>query len=229
MVEPKVVHRVHHSWLAVTEKALMLRIAAGLPRWVTPDMLTGFGLVGAGVTGLGFIGTWYWGPSMLVALVGLVMSWLGDSLDGNTARLRGIERPTYGFFIDHNVDIMAQVLIFIGLGLSPYMHFASACLCLLAYWLASLYTFIRAVSVGVFQISYFGVGPTEIRLALAIYCLAMYVGGNPQHDFGFGRLALIDGFSVALFAGVFGLYLWMVWVESRRLDRLDRDRRDLSA
>ena len=171
---------------------------------------------------MGYLGT-YWSPTgLLVACLGIAMNWFGDSLDGSLARVRKIERPQYGFFIDHNTDIMSQVFIFFGLGLSPYMRFDTACLCLLSYWVASLYTFIRAVSIGMFQISYFGIGPTEIRIALATYTLVMLGVGNFKLDLGLGPLAVIDMFSVVLFAGVFGLYLNMVWVESRRLDGLDR-------
>ena len=171
MDEPKVVYRVHDSWLAAAERRLLVWIASRLPGWVTPDGLTGFGLAGAALCGLGYLGT-YWSPTgLLVACLGIAMNWFGDSLDGSLARVRKIERPQYGFFIDHNTDIMSQVFIFFGLGLSPYMRFDTACLCLLSYWVASLYTFIRAVSIGMFQISYFGIGPTEIRIALATYTL----------------------------------------------------------
>ncbi len=222
MDEPKVVYRVHDSWLAAAERRLLVWIASRLPGWVTPDGLTGFGLAGAALCGLGYLGT-YWSPTgLLVACLGIAMNWFGDSLDGSLARVRKIERPQYGFFIDHNTDIMSQVFIFFGLGLSPYMRFDTACLCLLSYWVASLYTFIRAVSIGMFQISYFGIGPTEIRIALATYTLVMLGVGNFKLDLGLGPLAVIDMFSVVLFAGVFGLYLNMVWVESRRLDGLDR-------
>ena len=221
MDEAKTVTRVHQSWLAIREKQLMMAIAARLPGWATPDHMTVFGLAGAFGCGLGFVVSHWWPPGLLVAVLGLVVSWLGDSLDGNLARLRKIERPTYGFFVDHNVDIMAQVFIFFGLGLSPYMRLDTACLCLLSYWLAALYTFVRAVAVGVFQISYFGIGPTEIRIALAAYTLAAFAIGNWKLDFGLGPLSPIDVFSVPLFIGVFGLYLWMVWGESRRLAALE--------
>ena len=221
MTEPKVVYRVHDSWLAASERRMMLAIAARLPRAATPDIMTGLGLAGALLCGLGYIASAWTSAGLLVACLGIVLNWLGDSLDGNLARLRKIERPTYGFFIDHNTDVVAQVFIFFCMGLSPYMRFEAACLCLLSYWLASLYTFIRAVSIGRFQISYFGVGPTEIRIALVLYTAAMFALGNLKFDFGaylpVGRFAPIDAFSVPLFAGVFGLYLWMVWGEGRRL------------
>jgi hypothetical protein len=45
----------------------------------------------------------------------LVVQWLGDSLDGTLARVRGIERPTYGYYLDHLVDAIATAAIGIGL------------------------------------------------------------------------------------------------------------------
>ena len=230
MTEPKIVYRVHDSWLAASERRLMLGIAARLPRAATPDIMTSIGLAGALLCGLGYIASIWTSAGLLVACLGIVLNWFGDSLDGNLARLRKIERPQYGFFIDHNTDIMSQVFIFFGMGLSPYMRFEAACLCLLTYWLASLYTFIRAVSIGRFQISYFGIGPTEIRIALVAYTLAMFGLGNLKLDFGhylpIGPFSPIDAFSVPLFAGVFGLYVWMVWAEGRRLALQDAAARD---
>ena len=94
MDEAKTVTRVHQSWLAIREKQLMLAIAARLPGWPTPDHMTAFGLAGAFGCGLGFVAGLGGPPGLLVAVLGLVVSWLGDSLDGNLARLRKLERPT---------------------------------------------------------------------------------------------------------------------------------------
>ncbi|WP_205788972.1 hypothetical protein [Methylocystis rosea] len=49
---------------------------------------------------------------------GLFPNWFGDSLDGTLARYRAIERPHYGYFIDHSSDFIAQTLIVVGLGVS---------------------------------------------------------------------------------------------------------------
>ena len=209
------VTRIHQSWLAAGEKRLLIAIARRLPAWVSPDFLTLLGVLGALLTGLCYVGSrhsaWFlWG-----AIAGLKLNWFGDSLDGTLARVRGIERPVYGYFIDHSTDLMSQVFIFLGLGASPYLRFDAACLILLAYWLAALLTFIRAVATRIFQISYYGIGPTEIRIALGLYTLVVFFAGRlPLPWLG---ITLIDLFGFALFPLVFISFLLMVWSESRLL------------
>ena len=119
--------RVQHSWLAMRERALLVWLASRLPSWTKPDHLTALGIFGAFLSGLGFAASnlstsWLW----LVCL-GLLMNWFGDSLDGSLARVRKIERPRYGFFVDHASDVVAQAMIFLGLGTSRYIRFDAAC------------------------------------------------------------------------------------------------------
>lgn len=209
------VQRIHQSWLAAAEKRLLIAIASRLPRWVSPDLLTSLGLFGALMTGAGFVACRFSPWFVVLAVAGLGLNWFGDSLDGTLARVRGTERPVYGFFLDHSTDLIAQALMFFGLGCSPYLRFDAACLILLSYWLAALLTFIRAVATGRFQISYLGIGPTEIRIALAIYVmLAAVCGGLMVPRLG---LSLISLFGYALFPLVFALFVVTVWRESRTL------------
>jgi phosphatidylglycerophosphate synthase len=209
------VTRIHQSWLAATEKRLLTATAALLPGWVTPDRLTLLGLAGALLTGVCYVGSRHSPLWLIGAIAGLGLNWFGDSLDGTLARVRKIERPVYGYFVDHSTDLISQVFIFLGLGLSPYLRFDAACLILLSYWLAALLTFIRAVATGVFQISYYGIGPTEIRIALGLYTLVVAVAGRLVLPWG--GLTLIDAFGFALFPLVFALFCVMVWRESRAL------------
>ena len=51
----------------------------------------------------------------------LALNWFGDSLDGSLARARQIERPRYGYYLDHLVDAVSTAAIAIGIGVSPYM------------------------------------------------------------------------------------------------------------
>jgi phosphatidylglycerophosphate synthase len=96
------------------------------------------------------------------------MNWLGDSVDGTLARLRRTERPRYGFFVDHTSDLFSQVMIFLAIGLSPVAHFAAACLGLIAFLMAFVYTLIGTHIRQRMRITYFGFGPTEIRVLLII-------------------------------------------------------------
>ncbi len=112
-----------------------------------------------------------------LASLGFIINWFGDSLDGTLARFRHIERPIYGFFIDHTTDAVAETLIFLGLGLTPYVSFGVASLALIAYLLLSILAFLRTCVVGEFKISYGRLGPTEIRVLAMMLNTAMYFGG----------------------------------------------------
>jgi phosphatidylglycerophosphate synthase len=112
--------------LAPAEGRVLNWLAERMPARVRPDHMTILGVVAA----LG-VGAAYWlsgrDPAWLWVAGGLlVVHWLGDSLDGTLARVRRIERPRYGYFLDHLVDAGATIAIGAGLGLSPYMGLATA-------------------------------------------------------------------------------------------------------
>jgi archaetidylinositol phosphate synthase len=139
-----------------------------MPQWVTPDLLTVLGVAGAAVTafGYGFAG---WHPTLLwVATFGLGVNWFGDSLDGTLARLRKIERPRYGYYLDNAIDCFVALPVAVGLGFSGYLRFDVCFLAVAVYTMISALTFLRANVTGVFQISYCGAGPTELRVATAL-------------------------------------------------------------
>ena len=217
MQSPPVVSRIHRSWLAAREKRLLTWLAGKLPAGVAPDHLTILGIAGAALCGLGFAASGHSPLFLWLAIFGLLINWFGDSLDGTLARYRGTERPRYGFFIDHTTDILSQVFIFFGLGASAFMRLDIALLALLSYWMAALMTLIRAVATRVFQISYFGIGPTEIRLALIAYTLTLMPFGPLEFSTRFGRIAPVSLVIVAIAIGVFSSFVHMVWSEGRIL------------
>ena len=125
-------------------------------------------LLGAVTAAAGYIASrwslqWLW-----LASFGLILHWVGDSLDGTLARLRNIQRPRYGFFVDHTADLFAQTLIFLALGLCPCARFGIACLGLIAFLMAFVYSLICVHVRDTMRITYFGFGPTEIRALLVI-------------------------------------------------------------
>jgi phosphatidylglycerophosphate synthase len=141
-------------------------MAHRLPLSFTPDRLTLIGIAGALTTAAGYLASrwslqWLW-----VACAGLVINWVGDSLDGTVARLRGIQRPRYGFFVDHTSDLFSQSLMFLTLGLSPCAHFSIACLGVIAFLMAFVYSLICVEVRNTLRITYFGFGPTEMRALL---------------------------------------------------------------
>jgi phosphatidylglycerophosphate synthase len=129
------------------------------------------------------IGAAYWltarDPAWLWAASGLlVVHWLGDSLDGTLARVRRIERPRYGYYLDHLVDAGATIVIGAGLGLSPYMSLVTGLAIVIAYLALSINTYLETQVFGVFSLGYGRVGPTEARAALIALNLALLAGAT---------------------------------------------------
>lgn len=160
--------RVNNSFLGPWERPALAWIAARMPVSVVPDQLTAFGVFGSFLTATGYVLScgslsWLW-----LACVGLLINWFGDSLDGTLARVRRIERPRYGFFIDHTSDLFCQVLTFVTLGVSPLAHFGAACVGLITFLLAFVYSLITAHARATMRITYFYFGPTEIRALLLL-------------------------------------------------------------
>jgi phosphatidylglycerophosphate synthase len=152
--------------LAAPEKRFLRWLAARLPRWILPDDLTALGVVAAIAVAVAYQlsndgNGWLWAASAL-----LVVQWLGDSLDGTLARVRRIERPTYGYYIDHLVDAVATAAIGIGLGLSPFMLLSVGTLIVVAYLILSINVYLESFAFNRFSIGYGKIGPTEIRLIL---------------------------------------------------------------
>lgn len=156
--------RVNETLTAAVERRILLWMCARLPRRITSDMLTALGVAGATLASVGFALSHMSSAFLALALAGIALNWLGDSLDGSLARHRGAERPKYGFFLDHMTDTLAIGLIAIGIGLSPYVAFASGLAVLLGYYAMVILSMVTCLATGVFRISFGRIGPTEIRL-----------------------------------------------------------------
>jgi archaetidylinositol phosphate synthase len=189
------------------EKWALPRIAAGLPGWVLPDHLTGLGIIAATVVGAAYLlstrdPSWLW-----VANIALVFHWLGDSLDGTLARVRKIERPRYGFYLDHLTDAYSTCVIGIGLGFSPYMLLSVALAIVIAYLVLSINVYLETHVFGEFRYGYGIVGPTEARLLLiALNTLAVFISPLPFEVLGVG-LTVFDVLGMAASVGMAALLL----------------------
>ena len=213
--------RIQHNLLARAEQRLLQWLCPRIPAWVTPDGLTALAMVAAFATGAGYVLS-NWHPGWLaLSVVGYVVHWFGDSLDGTIARFRGCERPRYGYFIDHSCDGLATLVILGGLGLSPYLRVDVALIAVVAYLLMSVHTFLLAKVSGEFRLSHLGGGPTELRIVLIGLTIAMGCLG-PRGD----RLGDLDGFDV-LFAALSVLLVMLFVVQTLRQGRTlaaaDRD------
>lgn len=174
--EKKQAARIQTSILSASEKKVLVWLAERMPSWVNSDMLTFVGFLGALVMATGYALSnlnihWLW-----LACLGLFINWFGDSLDGSLARVRNTQRKTYGFFIDHNVDVINETIMFIGVGCSPMVNMSFAMLALVGYFMLSIYVYIDCHLKGEMRLTYGGLGPTEFRIILAlINIIFMYV------------------------------------------------------
>jgi archaetidylinositol phosphate synthase len=213
--------RVLNTFTGATEKRLLIWIAQRLPGWVTPDMLTLVGVCGAGIAFCGYA-LCNLNPAFLwLANLGFVINWFGDSLDGTLARVRSIQRPIYGFYIDHATDAFDEILVFLGVGVSPFVHFSLACLALIGYFLLSVLVYIRTAVRGEFTISYGKLGPTEARLiGMSANTLIFFVG-NPTLSLFNYSLMVYDWIVIGIVLLLAVISISTTLRQARLLSRLD--------
>ena len=212
--------RIQKNWLAARERRLLNWLCSQMPPWVTPDRLTLLGMVGAFMIFVGYVASGLAASWLLLAIVGYVVQWFGDSMDGSIARYRHIERPSYGYFIDHSCDGLATLLILAGIGLSPFVTMNVALVALAGYLLLSIHAYLSARVLGEFKLSYLAAGPTELRLMLiALTVMMMALGSGP------GIFGALSGFDV--FVGAAGTILILLFIiqtiiTGRRLAHAER-------
>ena len=199
------IDRIQQNMLARLERRILNWLCARVPAAVSPDMLTAIGMVGALMIFAGYVCSnlgdgWLW-----LSIAGYFVQWFGDSMDGSLARYRRIERPRYGYFLDHSCDGLATVLVLAGIGLSTYVALEVALIALVGYLLLSIHAFLSVRVLGEMKLSYLNAGPTELRLILIILTLTMIAAGS--EPVFLGVLTWFD-----LFVGSVGALLIVLFV-----------------
>lgn len=200
--------RIQESFLARMEKSALLWLARRTPSRINSDHLTLLGLLAMAGAGASY----WWSASnrlgLLLVVVCLALNWLGDSLDGTLARYRNCPRPRYGFYVDHIVDAFSALFLLGGLGLSGHMSPWIALGLLIAYLMLSIEVYLVSYTLGDFKISYFRMGPTELRLLLCAGNLALFwkpmahVAGHGYRLFDVGGAIGICGMMIILLISV---------------------------
>lgn len=211
--------RVQESITALVERKTLLWIAARLPLWVTSDQLTCLGL-GAMFFGWAsyLLARWY-RSGFLLATLSLALNWLGDSLDGTLARVRDQQRPRYGFYVDHVIDSIGAVLLMSGLAASGCLDWRIAAAMLVGFLLLSIESYLASYTLGVFRMSFWKFGPTEIRILLAAGNLALWL--NPQ-AMVLGRFRLFDFGGIVASALMLAMFLASAMKHTQQLYREER-------
>ena len=220
--------RIQTSLLNGLEKKALVWLAERQPRWVDSDMLTFVGFVGAVVIALGFVLSSLSVHFLWVTILGFVINWYGDSLDGTLARVRRQQRPVYGFYIDHTIDAINETFMFMGAGLSSFMRFDLACVLLVIYLMLTLNVSMNAHLKGEFRLTYAKLGPTEFRLICIIACmLLMWV--PVIRDFslvipwtvGTLQIAILDIIGGIILLALVVIYLVTIFQDARYYAKID--------
>ena len=183
--------REHRSVLAEAEKRLLVWLAHRLPACINSDHLTALGaaaMVGAGAA-FAAVPVTRW--ALVLVPLCLAINWFGDSLDGTVARVRNAQRPRYGFYIDHVVDVANATVLFAGLAVSGLASPWIAGALLVGYLLLCAESFLATYALGVFRISFSGFGPTELRILLSIGALVA-IDRPIVHLWGLADVRLFD-------------------------------------
>jgi len=201
--------RLQQSILAGPEKRLLIWMAERTPSWIYPDHLTIFGFLAQLMAGVSYAVARSSQLGLTGVIVFLILNWFGDSMDGTLARVRQQQRRRYGFYVDHMLDSIGAVALMAGLAFSGYMSPMIAIALLVLFLLLSIQSYLATYVLGEFRMSFWSLGPTELRLFLILGNLAAYrwpmvVKGNHLFDFC-GAV------------GVAGMSLILLWFTGRNI------------
>ncbi|HTI05935.1 MAG TPA: protein kinase [Gemmatimonadales bacterium] len=200
--------------VAAAERRLLEALARRVPPALRPNHFTALGMVGAVGAGVAyalarFSPAWLW-----VASVGLVLHWLGDSLDGTLARVRGVERPRYGFYLDHVMGALSVVVVGLGIARSGLVSPILALGVVAAYLALAVNVYLESSVFGIARVEYGRMGPTEMRVVLIVLNTVLALGGRPS-------LPVANWTLGAVVAAMALVFVWRLVGNLARLARLE--------
>lgn len=194
--------RVQESFTSAIERRALVWLASRIPDRIGPDHLTVLGFAAMLLAGGSYVLARTHPIGLLLAAFFLGANWFGDSLDGTIARIRGRQRPRYGFYVDHMIDSFGGLFLISGLGLSGYVDWRIALSMLIAFFLLSIESYLAAYTLGSFRLSFGKFGPTEIRILLAFGSVALWFSPHASIPvvswrlFDFGGIVATAGMAI---------------------------------
>lgn len=220
--------RIQTSVFNATEKKILVYLAERQPKWVSSDLLTFIGFLGALIIAAGYILSGISIHFLWLSSLGLVINWYGDSLDGTLARVRNTQRPLYGYYLDHTMDGINETIMFVGAGLSPLMHLPLAMAILVLYLLLTISVSINAHLKKEFRLTFIKMGPTEFRM-IAIAINTLFATIAPLREFAteitiFGsciELRALDLIAIGMIVVLALIHVSTVFMDARDYARID--------
>jgi len=212
--------REQRSVLAPLERAALQGLSRRMPGWVNSDHLSVLGLVAMFMAGVCYAASKH-NPLMLhLVNLCILLNWFGDSLDGTLARYRDRQRPRYGFYVDHIIDTFGTMFLIYGLAMSGYMSERVAAALLTVFFMLAINSYLAAYALGVFKISQWKMGPTEMRLLLIIGNIFLL---HRPHTHILGRVYLLyDVGGVVSIAGMASMLIFSSIKNTHTLYELER-------
>jgi phosphatidylglycerophosphate synthase len=212
--EPKYLLRGFEQWA-------LPRMAAALPKWVMPDHMTALGFLAAAGIGVCYASSGYSANYLWAANALWIVNWIGDSLDGTLARVRHTERPRYGYYLDHIIDMFSVAFVCIGLGFSPYLLLSVGLAALIMYYLMSINVYLETFVMKTFQFGYEHIGPTEVRVILILLGTALALGFEPVIELKDTPLGALDFIFLLGMAIMLVMLLRRIFANLRELAALE--------
>jgi phosphatidylglycerophosphate synthase len=205
-----------------TEEELLAAVARRIPRAVSPDHLTYAGIAGAVCVAVGFIASRWSNWFLALVALGLVCNWVSEALVRAVSERRGAPRLLYGYFIDNSADLVAQTLIIMALGFSPYFTVPSALLVLSLYLLLSSYKYLLVVIHGGAQ-PRGGFEPKGLRLLVMGWSLSAALMG---HELASRRVLSFAALDVIVGGLSFCAFVMFIFIVRRDLARVRLQEQD---
>lgn len=191
-----------HAGPSCEEGGLIGAITRRIPDVISPNHLTFAGLAGAVLVAVGFIAARWSNWFLALVAFGLAVNWLGENLERAVSARRGVTFHYYGYFINNSADLVAQTLMIMALGFSPYFTIPSALLVLSLYLLISSYKYLLVVIHGDDRPSG-GLEPKGVRLLVMGWSLSAALIGHElvaQRILSFAALdVVVGGLSICAF------------------------------
>jgi phosphatidylglycerophosphate synthase len=213
--------RVQASIVTSAEKKALAWFAARMPGWVGSDHLTVLGFAAQIMVGVSYALSRYNRIWLLWGILFLVLNWFGDSLDGTIARYRNRQRPRYGFYVDHVIDAIGTTVLCVGLAFSGLMTPLIAAALLVAFLLLAIEVYLATYTIGKFNLAFFHLGPTELRILLAIGNIVIFVHGPYSHIAGHTFLL----FDIGAACGIVGMVFIFLFAAIRHTIQLYNEER----
>lgn len=226
--------RIQTSVLNALEKKVLVWLAERQPKWMTSDILTLIGTFGAVVIAAGYVLSARDINFLWLSSLGFVINWYGDSLDGTLARVRNCQRPVYGYYVDHTVDAVNEVMMFVGVGLSGLVHLELALLILVVYLMMTINVSINAHLKKEFRLTYAKMGPTEFRIIM-ILINTLFATVRPLRDFShdvvlFGHemtFGALDYIAIVILVALTVMHVVSVLQDARGYAKIDPPRKNI--